>query len=82
MEKRAPILGVACAFIASGGILLPFVLGPELTGKIDLYLRYAIPVAGLILVTAAIVRRERFLWVAIGTLLTMVYVGLHLLAYA
>ena len=61
-------------------ILLPFVLGPERGGQLDIQLRYWLPFVGAALVMGALIRRESVLWSLLGLLLTGFYVGLHLIA--
>jgi len=61
-------------------IVLPFALGPERRGQIDIRLRYVLPFAGAALVVAAFFRGERVLWAIVGLMLTGIYVGLHLIA--
>jgi hypothetical protein len=63
-------------------IVLPFALGPERGGQLDVQLRYGLPFVGAALVVAAFIRRERVLWPILGILLTGVYVGVHFVATA
>ena len=63
-------------------IVLPFVLGSERGGQLDVQLRYWLPFVGAALVVAGFVRRERVLWPILGLLLTGIYVGLHFIATA
>lgn len=82
LMKRGPIVsGVGVALMALA-ILLPFVLGPERGGQLDIQLRYFLPFVGAALAVAGFVRRERVLWPILGLLVTGIYVGLHLIATA
>lgn len=80
--KRGPILSGVCVVVMFLAIVLPFALGPERGGSLDVQLRYWLPFVGAALVVAAFIRRERVLWPILGLLLTGIYVGLHLIATA
>ena len=78
--KQRPILSAVCVVAMSVAIVLPFALGPESGGQIDVQLRHWLPFVGAALVVVALIRRERVLWAMLGLLLTGIYVGLHLIA--
>jgi hypothetical protein len=80
--KQRPILSGFCVAVMFLAIVLPFALGPERGGKLDIHLRYFLPPVGLALSVAAFIRREAFLWPVLGLLLTLIYVGLHFIATA
>jgi hypothetical protein len=82
MNKRGPVLSGVCIALMFLAIVLPFALGPERGGRIDIHLRYVLPFVGAALVVAAFLRRERVLWPVVGLILTGIYVGLHLIATA
>ena len=82
LMKRGPILSGVCVVVMFLAIILPFALGPERGGSLDVELRYWLPFVGAALVVAAFIRRERVLWPILGLLLTGIYVGLHLIATA
>jgi hypothetical protein len=82
MNKRGPVLSGVCVALAFLAIVLPFALGPERGGQIDVHLRNVLPLVGAALVLAAFIRRERARWPIIGLFLTGIYVGLHLIATA
>jgi len=77
-ERRRPIFGTVCVALMLLASIAPFVIGPNLVGEIDIHLRYVLPVLGLLLVISGFVRRERIIWGILGILLTILYVGLHL----
>lgn len=80
MKRARSILGVACVSISALAIVLPFLFAPDLGGKIDLHLRYFVPLSSVLLVVMAVARGERIIWPVIGLILTAIHVGLHLLA--
>ena len=82
MMKRGPILSGVCVLVMFFAIILPFALGPERGGSLDVQLRYWVPFFGAALIVAAFLRRERVIWPILGLLLTGIYVGLHLIAKA
>jgi hypothetical protein len=80
IERRKPVVGITCLVLFILAIGLPFALGPNLGGEIDVHLRYILPFVGAALVLVAIVRRERAIWWVLGFVFTAVYVGLHCIA--
>jgi hypothetical protein len=80
--KRAPISSGICVGIMFLAIVVPFALGAERGGQLDIHLRGILPLFGGILTVAAVIRREGAVWTVLGLLLTGIYVGLHLIATA
>jgi len=80
--KRAPILSGLCVGMMFLAIVVPFALGAEKGGQLDIHLRDILPLFGGVLTVAAVFRREGAVWTILGLLLTGIYVGLHLIATA
>jgi hypothetical protein len=80
MNGREPIMGGFCAALLILAIVLPFALGPERAGDLDVHLRHVMPLVGAALLAVAAIRRERAPWLIMGLCLTGIYIALHLIA--
>jgi branched-subunit amino acid transport protein len=80
MNKRLPLLSPICVTVMLAAILLPFVIGAERGGQIEIQIRYLLPLIVAGLLVAALVRGEGVLLTILGFVLTGVYVALHFIA--
>jgi hypothetical protein len=80
MKKKLPIVVVSCVVLSALSITVPIMVGNSIGGKIDIHQRYIIPFVLPVLIILAVVRGERAIWPIIGAMLTVFYIGLHLVA--
>lgn len=80
MERPRSVFSVVCVALSALAIIVPFVVGPNLGGEIDIHLRYLVPFVVTAFAVLAFIRRERVILPIIGIVLTACYIGLHLIA--